>query len=997
VSVVRLPTGTVTFLLTDVEGSTALWEDAAEAMRSALARHDLLFEQAIRDHGGTHIRPRGEGDSRFAVFESAPDAISAALAIQRAFAAEPWPTPRPIKVRIGIHTGEAELRDGDYYGSAVNRCARLRGLGHGGQILLSEATAALVRDQLSDGVSLSNLGAHRLRDLARPEQVTQLAAADLPASFPPLSSPDTRPNNLPIQTTSLLGREREVAQIRELLLRDGARLVTLTGPGGTGKTRLALHGAADLVDRFADGVFFVDLAPVSDPSLIATTIAPVLGVAESGERLVDDLKRFLQQRALLLVLDNFEQLLAGSSVVADLLAASAGLKILVTSRAALQVRGEQQIEVPPLAVPDLSQTSTQAPSVEALQQYPAVALFVERAQAVRPDFALTPENGQAVAAICARLDGLPLALELAAARVRLLPPEAMARRLEQSLPLLTGGARDLPARQRTLRDTIAWSYDLLSEPEQRLFRWLSVFVGGFTLEAAAAICEATPSEGSGAAPPIEVLEGVDSLIGHSLVRQREELAGEPRFTMLETIREFGLERLEASGEAASVRDRHLAWCINLTEQIEAHSGGSTHAAWLRRFDAENDNYRAALQWATSPDCDPERALRLAGLLRNIWSVRGQHREGRAWLARILARSSARTAARASALEADGYLAVRQNDHAKAEPSLEEALAIWRERGDRAAVGRTLRYLALVPLQLREHDRARALLNESLAIARQAGDRRAIPLALRFVADLAYDTAEYAEATAAYEQTVVVSREMGNNHELAYGLRGLGNVARARGEYARARELLREALRLLASLRDQRCTPICLEGLACTEVGTGWAERAVRMFAAARALQETTGAPASPSEMADYQRTEIDAHAQLGEERFAAIWSAGAAMSLDEAVGYALVDDEPASQPETASLPAGADGLSPVMAPSRPSPAQAEHSANVPLSVREREVVALIAQGLSNREIADALVLSVRTVERHIENVYNRLGISGRAGRAIVTAYALRHGVSTPNP
>ncbi len=481
----ELPSGTVTFLLTDVEGSTALWEQAPEAMRAALAQHDDRFESAVLQHGGVHIRPRGEGDSRFAVFAGAPEALAAALEIQRAFAAERWPTPRPIKVRIGLHTGEAELRDGDYYGSAVNRCARIRAIGHGGQTLLSEATAALVRDDLPATASLVDLGEHRLKDLARPERVFQLTSSDLRIDFPPLISLDARPNNLPVQPTTLIGRQQEIEAVRELLSRHDVRLVTLTGPGGTGKTRLALQVAAELIDDFQDGVFFVELAPLSDPSLVVPTIAQSVGLQDVGGRPVRDaLVDYLSDKRLLLLLDNFEQILAAAPVVADLLGAAPGLKVLVTSRAVLHLRGEHEFPVPPLGLPEPGPRSL----ARELASYPAIALFSQRATAVRPGFGLTDENALAVTDICRRLDGLPLAIELAAARVKLLAPQAMLTRLERRLPLLTGGARDLPERQRTLRDTIAWSYDLLDAPERRLFRRLAVCVGGCTVDAAEAVC-----------------------------------------------------------------------------------------------------------------------------------------------------------------------------------------------------------------------------------------------------------------------------------------------------------------------------------------------------------------------------------------------------------------------------------------------------------------------------------------------------------------------------
>jgi predicted ATPase/class 3 adenylate cyclase/DNA-binding CsgD family transcriptional regulator len=977
-----LPTGIVTFLLTDVEGSTALWEDAPEAMRTALARHDVLFEQAVQAHHGIHIRPRGEGDSRFAVFPSATDAVAAALTIQRTFGAEVWPTPRPIKVRIGIHTGEAQLRDDDYYGSAVNRCARIRALGHGRQILLSEATAALVRDDLPADAELLDLGAHRLKDLTRPERIFQPTAPDLTATFPALASVDTHPNNLPVQTTSLIGRAGEVAEVRTLLLREDVRLVTLTGPGGTGKTRLALQVAADSLDDFRDGVYFVDLAPVSDPALIAATIAPVLGVVERGEHVLDDLKRFLRSRSLLLVLDNFEQILAGAPMVGELLADSADLKILVTSRAALQVRGEHEYDVPPLAAPPPDHAS----SSPALQQYPAVALFVERAQAIRPDFTLTAENGADVAIVCARLDGLPLALELAAARTRLLTPAAMVARLERRLPLLSSGPRDLPARHQALRDTIAWSYELLDPDEQRTFRGLGVFVGGFTLEAAESVI-------GGDEPPFDVLGAVERLVAQSLVRPDPGDGREPRFRMLETIREYALDRLEAERETASLRDRHLAWHVDLAERGIQQQNGPAWGGWLDRFEAEHDNLRAALAWSEQSTCAPETGLRLARALAGFWLLRGHHRVGRAWLARTLARAPARTANRAAALANAGFLAVRQNDYDAATPYMEEALTISRELGDRRSVAQTLLRFGVIPHHQGSLDRAQAMLEESLALLRELDDPRGVATALQYLADLARDRGDFAAAASAYDESLALARQHENHHGIAYSLRGLGHLARSRGEYARASRLLAESLTLLKGLRDRRCIPLCLEGIACIEVGPHWAERAVRMLAAAQTLQSTTGAPAPPAEMADHRRTEADARAQLGEERFAAAWAAGAGMSLDEAVAFALQANEPAAPPDPEAVFVGPDRPDTTSARRR-SAGVGARTVDVPLSAREREVVTLIAQGLSNREIAESLVLSIRTVERHIENVYNRLGISGKAGRAIVTAYALRHGIAT---
>ncbi|MBA2449954.1 MAG: adenylate/guanylate cyclase domain-containing protein, partial [Chloroflexi bacterium] len=593
----------MTFLLTDVEGSTALWERAPAAMRPALARHDALFEMAVREHGGVHIRPRGEGDSRFAVFASAPNAVGAALAIQRAFAVETWPTPRPVRVRIGIHTGEAELRDGDYYGSAVNRCARLRGIGHGGQVLLTEATAALARDSMPSGEALLDLGEHRLKDLTQPERVFQVTAPDLPSEFAPLVSLDARPHNLPIHPTPLLGRQREVSEVRTLL-QDGSRLVTLTGPGGTGKTRLSLQVAAELLDDFDHGVFLVELAPIVDATLAPSTIAQVLGVRDIGGRpVLDGLKKHLRARKLMLVLDNFEQILTAALVVADLLATSPGLKMLVTSREPLRLRGEREYAVPPLGLPDVHHP----PPVETLSGYAAVALFLERAVAVRADFAVTNENAAAVAEICTRLDGLPLAIELAAARMRLLTPQAMVGRLERRLPLLTGGARDLPTRQQTLRNAIGWSHDLLDEPERRLFRRLSAFVGGWSLEAAEEVCDLDDLG-------VETLDGLESLVAKSLVKQGEDSSGEARFSMLETIREYAFGQLETSGEVVTVRHRHTQHFLKLAERAAPELRGPNQVAWLDRLTTDHDNARAALTWTQGEGGDLERALRLAAAL-----------------------------------------------------------------------------------------------------------------------------------------------------------------------------------------------------------------------------------------------------------------------------------------------------------------------------------------------------------------------------------------------
>ena len=576
-----LPTGTVTFLFTDIEGSTRLWETQHAAMQQALVQHDAILRDAIEAHGGYLVKTTGDG--ALGAFAIAADAVAACLAAQRALNAHAW-DGLSIKSRMALHSGTAEQRDGDYYGPALNRAARLMAAGHGGQILLSLATEELVRDHLPANVALRDMGERRLKDLIRPERVFQVIAPDLPADFPPLKTLDARPNNLPAQATPFIGREGAIRAIKEHLSRGKVRLLTLSGVGGTGKTRLALQAAADLVDEFEHGVFFVPLAALSDPALVLPAIAKTFDVREAaGRPLHDQLKDYLREKEMLLVLDNFEQVVEAASSVSDLLSAAPRLKVLVTSREILRLSGETDYPVPPLSLPD----SKQLPPVNVLTQYEAVALFIERAVAVKPGFTVTNENAPAVAEICHRLDGLPLAIELAAARVRVLPPQRMLAELSHRLSFLMGGARDLPARQKTLRSAIDWSHDLLAADEQKLFRRLAVFVGGCTLEAIESVCNPEND--------LPVLETVESLVDKSLVNETET-HGEPRFAMLETIRDYAGERLVAAGEDERVRDRHLGYFVALAEELEPKLMGAEQAVWLLRLEAEHENLRAALEW-----------------------------------------------------------------------------------------------------------------------------------------------------------------------------------------------------------------------------------------------------------------------------------------------------------------------------------------------------------------------------------------------------------------
>jgi predicted ATPase/class 3 adenylate cyclase len=917
----ELPSGTVTFLLTDVEGSTALWELAPEPMRAALARHDAIFENAVRAYRGLHIRPRGEGDSRFAVFAAAPEAVAATLAIQRAFAAEPWPTPRPIKVRIGVHTGEAELRDGDYYGSAVNRCARLRGIAHGGQVLLSATTASLACERLPSGASLRDLGEHRLKDLVLPERVFQVTAPDLPSDFPPLGSLNARLHNprsalvLPIQPTPLVGRERQVAEVRTLL-DGGARLVTLTGPGGVGKTRLGLQAAAELVDRFDDGVVFIPLASIGDPDLVISTIAQTLGLRETGGLpLQDTVKGYLADRHLLLVLDNFEQVLHAAPLVADLLAACPKLAALVTSRAVLHLRGERELAVPPLACPD----PDDGHAVENLSRYAAVALFVQRATAETRTFSVTDENASAVAEICRRVDGLPLGIELAAVRVRLLTPQALLARMERRLPILTGGPRDLPERQRTLGDTIAWSYDLLDEGEQRLFRRLSVFEGGCTLEAAETVCSADEDLG------IPILDSLAALITQSLVLRLEGPDGEPRFTMLETIREYGLRRLDESGEAVDIRRRHAEYFLRLSMPSDAARRGPEQATWLRRLEREHDNLRVMLAWSVEAQDEPDVLARIARAFWRFWWMRGHLSEARRWLERALARAT-EPPARIEVLQIAGRLAFFQDEYPRANALLTEAIAMSRASGDQGSLASGLETLSYVTRLAGDYERAAELCDESLALTRQLGNGVRIGYSLHACALVAYGQGDVGRAAEAWEEALRLHRESGYITFVPHLLHGLARLAMERDELERATMLCEEAAELFEQQDDNYGLLLCLIGLMriaqrrgdtgqvvrlASEVlalGRTWGSRtairnvleslasvarargdpnrAARLFGAAETLRETLGQ--APSTEHSRDEAEIaTVHSELGEETFAAAWQDGRAMTLEQAIAYAM--------------------------------------------------------------------------------------------------------------
>lgn len=898
----HLPAGTVTFLFTDIEGSTKLWETHPEAMKVALVRHDALLRDCIQKHRGIVVKSRGEGDSFFAVFDLAADAVWAALAIQQALQSEKWPAEVPLRVRVALHTGEAEMREGDYFGAPVNRCARLRAIAHGGQTLLSQSTAELVYEALPAGATLRDLGEHRLRDLSRPERVFQLEHPDLPSGFPSLKSLDALPNNLPIQLSSFIGREREKDDVKRLLSK--TRLLTLTGVGGCGKTRLALQVAADLLEDYPDGVWVVELAALADATRVAQAVASTLAIREessgqalgeggsvalmSSERdlpLLTRLIAYLRSRKLLLILDNCEHILLACAQLADtLLRSCPSLRILATSREALGIAGELTYHVPSLSLPEPRQPQP----VEHLSQFEAVRLFVDRSVFHQPEFRLTDENAPAVAQVCQRLDGIPLAIELAAARVKALPVEQIAKRLGDRFRLLTGGSRTALPRHQTLQAAMDWSYELLSEKERILFCRLSVFSGGFTLEAAETICVGEGLDRN------EVMDLLMHLIDKSLVVY-EERDGEARYRMLETVRQYSRNRLLESGHSERLRDRHLEFFVRWAE-AQPHLHSEEPLAWLDQMEMEHDNLRAALEWSVESGRpkETEKGLQLAVALYPFWSVRGYVSEGREWLESILAVSSdASDQERAEALGRAGFLAWLQGDFAAAAELGEKSLALFRALGDKRGIAGSLWVTGIaVRDQQNENARAIALLEECLALHRELGDERGIGWAIFNLGVVAVSQRDYAKAKALLEESLTLFEKLDNTWGCVISLYWLGTVSRHLGDYDQFAKLLGESLALQKELLQRglgnwRGLALCLAGLAGAAGAKGRLEQAARLYGAAESMREAIGASLPPVDRADYERNVALARAGLSEKAFAAAWAEGRAMTLEQAVEYAL--------------------------------------------------------------------------------------------------------------
>ena len=924
-----LPSGTITFLFTDIEGSTKLWEKHGSAMQTALARHDAILGHSIETRGGAIFKT--VGDAFCAAFATAADAVGAAVAAQEGLAAETWHDITPIRARMALHTGTAQIRDNDYFGPSLNRVARLLSAGHGGQILLSHAAYALAHDFLSPEFTFQDMGEHRLKDLMRPEHIFQLLHPSLRAEFPALKTLDQCPNNLPAQSTRLVGRETTVADILTILRSNDARLLTLTGPGGAGKTRLALHIAAEMLDDCGQGVFFIPLAPLSNAALVVSEVAQALGVVErSDQSLSATVQGYVGQQQILLVFDNFEHVLDAASLVSELLAACPHLKALVTSRTVLRLRGEREFVVPPLALP----RRKPPPAVETLSQYGAVQLFIERAQAVKPDFDVTSQSAPAIAEICVRLDGLPLAIELAAVRIKLFSPIALLARLENRLNLLTGGARDLPARHQTLRGAIAWSYELLDDSEKSLFRQISVFAGGCDIEAVEAIFRATDDPAAG---DFNVLEGLSSLLDNSLLQQEEDASGEPRFTMLETLCEFAGERLVESGERPQVLQRHAHYYMTFTEAVnkEGNVADATHRLrQLRIIAREHANIQAALAWSEQNDCDcalrlvaawfsgapsergeaAERALHAAAQSLEAFSdelvseVLGAAANYAGWRGDF-ARQKALTVQRldhmrrlnnplqiAWSLHTLGFHAWILGENEEAIRYFRESIALFLSQGAVLPMAWTLLHIACAHTNKQESAAARECLEQARSLFQQHQDRDGEASALAELANLSRRQGDLGTAKTLFEQMTRIESELEDHRLHPWRLYQMGWLAMLEGNYAAADSHLRQSLRAFDETQgavgeNKRVGVLhALMVLGCLAGRTGQWERAAKLLGAEAAQREDLHLPMPMDASQEHRRCVDTGRSALGEQAWDTHLQEGRLLTRAGSIAYALGEE-----------------------------------------------------------------------------------------------------------
>jgi predicted ATPase/class 3 adenylate cyclase len=873
-----LPTGTVTFLFTDIEGSTRLVQALGASWVGLLEAHNKLVRAAIESNHGTVVKT--EGDSFFAVFSSALDAALASEAAQDALAAHDWPEDGRVRARMGLHTGIGALGGADYVGLDVHRAARIADAAHGGQTVLSEPTAILVERDLPASLMLHDLGKHRLKDLSEPETIFELVAIGREEPFPHLRTLDAIPNNLPMQLTSFVGRETELAEALRLLER--TRILTLTGPGGTGKTRLALQVAAEVGDQFPDGVFFVELAPVSDVEVVPSQILSSVGMqaAARDESPAHSLTEHLKVRSLLLVLDNFEQVLEAAPLVADLVRASPASKFVVTSRAPLQISGEQEMPVAPLPIADPGQLG----DLDKLAHVASIALFTERALAVRPDFQLTEENAKSVAELVRRLDGLPLAIELVASRLRLLPVATILERLDARM--LSSGSVDLPERQRTIQGAITWSYDLLDQPARRLFSRMSVFAGGGRLD------EIERVSGPASDLGIDVIEGLSLLLDQSLLR-RVDADDAPRFQMLHVIREYAMGCLDDIGESDDLHRRHLQAYTAMAEMVAPELLRRDRRRWLDVMEADHDNFRTALEWAVANQ-EVDLALRLVSALWRFWQARGHLHEARRRIDSVLALPGGEPRFRAKAMEALGGIHWWQGRLEECGQIYETVLSMQREIGDEAEIANALYNFSLVvSFQGRQTgdprliEETNLLLDEADEIYTRLGDvggqgdiQWSRGNAAAFLREDLAAAVEHMKKAADYYARA------GNEFGLGWALFETGSMLRQTDQFSEGWEYLKRGLDLLSGHRDVSAAVLFIAQIAAVANGLGDIRRARRLAGAFTSLQITSGTDLVAIDANQVSGMEMSSLEALTGDA-AVPYREGRAMSFDEAVAYAL--------------------------------------------------------------------------------------------------------------
>jgi predicted ATPase/class 3 adenylate cyclase len=916
-----LPTGTVTFLFTDIEDSTRLWEKYPEAMIPALAKHDSILKEVVESNNGQIIKTTGDGIH--AVFSTAIDAVKSALDIQQTIQnSEVVKSPEfSLRVRMGLHTGEAELRDGDYYGGTLNRAARIMSIGHGGQILISETTLNIAQEHLSSDVSVVDLGHHQLKGLSKAEHIYQISTTDLQQEFPVLKSQTHATNNLPTQLTSFVGRERELAEAKSRL--EGARLLTLIGPGGTGKTRLSIQLGSQLVSKFKDGVWLVEFAPISDPSLIMQTIASVFEIGEvPGMPLMVLVHDYLREKHLLLILDNCEHLIESSAKVVDeLLHIAPMVKIIASSREALGINGETVYRVPALSLPDQFEVTK-----EAAMGFESVQLFVERASAANRNFQLTDENASFVAQICSRLDGIPLAIELAASRITVFSPEQIAKRLDDRFKLLTGGSRTALPRQQTLRALIDWSYDLLSEEERALLRSLSVFAGGWTFEAAEMICN-----------NVDVFEHLPKLIDKSLVVVNDE-GDEPRCFLLETIRQYARDKLLENGEGEGTRNRHLTYYLEMTEAVRPELlKRGRELELINRLNTEYDNIRTAVEWGVSND--PFAVMRMIYSLTQFFVVTTFASEGHRWgvdalkQADLLAENrlpmtKEHIAPKARLLASMSMMSFSMGDLKKSGAEAEEAIPLLRSVGEKWFLALVLVFLTAASLQTGNVDAAVASSDEALKLAEELEDQYIWGIVLGAVSNVeAFAKRDFAMASITREKAENMMKEYGSRW--SYGIAmyssgsfyviqkqfdkarekfkiamqtmqetgskrnvvmiksDLAHVLRYEGNYSQAISAYQETIKEWERIGHRAAVAHQLECLAFIAKAIEQPDKAARLLGAAEALRQKIEIDMTPPEREEYEKEIAELKANIEKEEFASLWAEGRSMTMDEAIELAL--------------------------------------------------------------------------------------------------------------